>query len=159
MTHDARFPSPPALWAALSWEARERVDAHVVRRARLAAAREVLAAVPSPRPALDACLRLVHVREEILADRLVPEPPRDAAALTERAAALGRPVRALELAWDWDSGGTLLVLDALDGAGERTGLARWQGVEWAGPLAVAADVAGRLGAELRGPGEEGADRP
>ncbi|MFJ8127035.1 hypothetical protein [Streptomyces hydrogenans] len=155
MAHDDRSLRPHELWAALSWEARERVDAHVVRRARLRATREVLDAGVLPRPGLYACLELVHVREEILADRLVPPPPRDADTLTAGARALGRPAVALELEWDWDSWGTVLVLSAVDGAGERTCLAQWQGVPWDGPLAVAADVAGRLGAELRGPGADG----
>ncbi|MFF9342135.1 hypothetical protein ACF1CG_20620 [Streptomyces sp. NPDC014773] len=155
MAHDDRSLPPHELWAVLPWEARERVDAHVVRRAGLSAVREVLDAGVSPRPGLYACLELVHVREEILADRLVPLPPRDADTLTGRARALGRPVVALVLEWDWDSWGPLLVLSALDGAGERAELAQWQGCPWDGPLAVAADVAGRLGAELSGPGEDG----
>ncbi|MER5739022.1 hypothetical protein ABT117_25545 [Streptomyces sp. NPDC002262] len=155
MAHDDRSLPPHELWAALSWEVRERVDARVVRRARLSAAREVLDAGVSPRPGLYACLELVHVREEILADRLVPLPPRDAETLTERARALGRPVVALELEWDGDSWGTVLVLSAVDEAGERAQLAQWQGCPWDGPLAVAAEVAGRLGAPVRGPGEDG----
>ncbi|WP_282691697.1 hypothetical protein [Streptomyces sp. CC208A] len=159
MAHDDRYLAPHALWAALPWEVRERMDAHVVRRRRLMAAREVLDAGLLPRPGLYACLDLVHVREEILADRLVPLPDRDADTLTERAAALGRPVVALELEWDGDSWGWILGLDAVGGAGERAPLARWQETAWDGPLAVAAEVAGRLGAELRGPGEDGPDRP
>ncbi|MFF8807038.1 hypothetical protein [Streptomyces omiyaensis] len=159
MTHDGRSLPPPELWAALPWAVRERVDAHVVRRARLLAVREVLEAGLCPRPGLYACLDLVHVRGEILADRLVPPPLRDAETLTAHAEGLGWPVLALELEWDEDSWGRILVLDALGGAGERAALAQWQEVAWEEPLAVAAAVAGRLGAELRGPEEDGPARP
>ncbi|WP_051716482.1 hypothetical protein [Streptomyces sp. NRRL F-5727] len=159
MTHDDRSPAPHVLWAALPQAVRERLDAHVLRRARLMAAREVLDAGLHPRPGLYACLDLVHVREEVLADRLVPLPARDADALTARAEALGRRVAALELEWDGDSRGWILVLDAVGGAGERVALAQWQEVAWEGPFAVAAEVAGRLGVAVRGPGEDGPDRP
>ncbi|MFD8009223.1 hypothetical protein [Streptomyces sp. NPDC058955] len=159
MSDDAPSPPPHVLWAALPWAVRERVDAHVVRRARLMAAREVLDAGLRPRPGLYACLDLVHVREEILADRLVPPPARDADTLTARAGALGWRVAALELEWDGDSWGWILLLDAVGGAGERAALARWQEDAWDGPFAVAARVAGRLGVAVRGPGEDGPDRP
>ncbi|MER7914083.1 hypothetical protein [Streptomyces sp. NPDC096068] len=79
--------TPHELWTALPREARERVDALVVRRRRLTATEEVLKAGVVPRPALHDCFRLVTVRTEILADRLVPPPPRDADALAGKAAA------------------------------------------------------------------------
>ncbi|MFI8325787.1 hypothetical protein [Streptomyces sp. NPDC085529] len=159
MTHEDRSPAPHVLWAALPQAVRERLDAHVLRRSRLMAARQVLDAGLHPRPGLYACLDLVHVREEILADRLVPLPARDADTLTARAEALGWPVAALESAWDGDSWGWILVLDAVGGAGERAALAQWQEVVWDGPRAVAAEVARRLGVPVRGPGEDGPDRP
>ncbi|MGV9692466.1 hypothetical protein ACWDUX_25550 [Streptomyces sp. NPDC003444] len=149
--------TPHELWTALPQEARERVDALVVRRRRLTATEEVLKAGVVPRPALHDCFRLVTVRTEILADRLVPPPPQDVDTLAGKAAALPGPPVALELEWDGDTQGWILVLGAvLPGpSGRPHPLAQWRETAWTEPLATARTLADRLGVPLRGPGDDG----
>ncbi|MFF5636655.1 hypothetical protein [Streptomyces sp. NPDC012825] len=149
--------TPRELWTALPQEARERVDAFVVRRMRVHAVREMRDAGLVPRPGLYDCADLAVVRAEILADRLVPLPAQDVDALAGKAAALPGPPAALELEWDGDSWGWILLLSAvLPGPpGRPRPLARWQVADWTEPLATARALADRLGVPLRGPGDDG----
>ncbi|MET9930643.1 MULTISPECIES: hypothetical protein [unclassified Streptomyces] len=149
--------TPHELWTALPQDARERVDALVVRRKQLMATMEALKAGLVPRPGLHDCFRLVTVRTEILADRLVPPPARDLDALAGKAAALPGPPVALELEWDGDTQGWILVLGAVltRPAGRPHPLAQWRQATWTEPLATARALADRLGVPLRGPGDDG----
>ncbi|MFJ5079415.1 hypothetical protein ACIP8Z_33065 [Streptomyces sp. NPDC088553] len=145
------------LWLALPWETRERVDALVILRKRIMAVREIREAGVLPRPDLNDCVVLSAVREEILADRLVPLPCQDVDALAGRASELPRPPVALELDWDGDTWGWILLLGAvLPGPAARPHpLAQWQQADWAEPLATARALADRFGVPLRGPGDDG----
>lgn len=149
--------TPHELWTALPQEARERVDAFVVRRMRMHAVKEMREAGLVPRPGLYDCADLAAVRTEILADRLVPLPAQDVDTLAGKAAALPEPPTALELEWDGDSWGWILLLGAvLPGPpGRPRPLARWQQADWTEPLATARALADRLGVPLRGPGDDG----
>ncbi|MFF5452816.1 hypothetical protein ACFY40_16445 [Streptomyces sp. NPDC012950] len=149
--------TPHELWTALPQEARERVDALVVLRKRILAVKEMRESGVVPRPGLNDCLHLTAVRTEILADRLVPLPPQDVDTLAGKAAALPEPPVALELEWDGDSWGWILVLGAvLPGpSGRPHPLAHWQETAWTEPLATARTLADRLGVPLRGPGDDG----
>ncbi|WP_051715139.1 hypothetical protein [Streptomyces bikiniensis] len=149
--------TPHELWTALPQEARERVDAFVVRRMRVHAVKEMRDAGLVPRPGLYDCADLAAVRTQILADRLVPLPPQDVDALAGKAAALPEPPVALELEWDGDTQGWILVLAAaLTGpAGRPLPLAQWQQATWTEPLTTARALADRLGVPLRGPGDDG----
>ncbi|MFC7919938.1 hypothetical protein [Streptomyces cinereoruber] len=149
--------TPHELWTALPQDARERVDAFVVRRKRIMAVKEMWESGVVPRPDLNDCLHLTAVRTEILADRLVPLPAQDVDTLAGKAAALPEPPTALELEWDGDSWGWILLLGAvLPGPpGRPRPLARWQQADWTEPLATARALADRLGVPLRGPGDDG----
>ncbi|MFJ4867879.1 hypothetical protein [Streptomyces sp. NPDC088757] len=67
--------TPHELWTALPQDARERVDALVVRRRHVLAIKEMRESGAVPRPGLRDCADLVAARMEILADRL-GVPPR-----------------------------------------------------------------------------------
>ncbi|MGW9438313.1 hypothetical protein [Streptomyces sp. NPDC055607] len=152
--------TPHELWTALPQDVRERVDALVVRRRQIMAVKEMRESGVAPRPGLRDCVDLVAARMEILADRLVPPPYQDVDALAGQAAALPGPPVALELAWDGDTQGWILVLGAVlpGSSGRPHALAQWQETVWTEPLATARALADRLGVPLRGPGDDGPPR-
>ncbi|WP_053648892.1 MULTISPECIES: hypothetical protein [unclassified Streptomyces] len=149
--------TPHELWTALPEETRERVDALVVRRLKMRAVKEMRESGVSPRPGLYDCAELVAARTEILADRLVPLPRQDVDALAGEAVGLPEPPVALELEWDGDTWGWILLLGAvLPGPSARPHpLAHWQQADWTEPLATARALADRLAVPLRGPGDDG----
>ncbi|MET9726605.1 hypothetical protein [Streptomyces zaomyceticus] len=153
MTYD----EPHELWSALTRETREHVDAEVIRRRRLTAVLAIRESGLLPEPDLHDCVALVGVREEILADRLVPLPRTDVDTLAADVEVLPRRPVALELEWDGDTWGWILLLVAvLPGPASRPHqLAQWQEVAWEEPLATARALADRLGVPLSGPGDDG----
>ncbi|GAA3370086.1 hypothetical protein GCM10020367_15320 [Streptomyces sannanensis] len=118
------------LWDRLPEPVRERVDAEVVQRQLIRAVRVIRESGIEPVPGLAGCQILIAERTELLADRLVPLPPRDPDTLAARVGGLPRPPVAFEAVWDGDTQGWIVdLLAILADPWEEVPLASIRGLE------------------------------